>query len=306
MIVRTLIEEALNRANIVPKRQTAQGYQLEVGLRLLQGIVNTYNADNYLAFTQSSVDLPARALIHIYDKEDTMLGEYNYVFKDQSEMNSYVPSVEDKQNDAWAVIRTNPQQVYGVVETMGAYHWEPIEVDEFDARRQDIAKYCDAYHIKVANVAKLNTLCINRGDIYGMLKLHFLPHQEFDSYVANELFWTFVQLAEGEWVVKVKPVVANSATKLRLDYNKNFKVDMDTDVRIPDNYLELLIVSLTHKLALKYPRVDEAQMTRLAHEVDVMLDNVSTPKADTKFVTRDSYGDRGFTQYDLMSGRFLY
>lgn len=305
MIVRTLIEEALNRANIVPKRQTAQGYLMESGLKLLQGIVSAYSNDNYLSFTQSTLDLPSKPLIHIYDKDDTMLSDTERVFKTVSELNSYVPSVEEAEEDVLAMVMTDQNTVYHIVETLGAYHWEPIDVDEFDPRKQDMQKYCSAYHIKVRDVAKLNNLSVNRGDIYGMLKLHFLPHQDFDNYVSNDLYWTYVQLSEGEWVIRVKPLVANTSTKLRLDYNRSFHVDMDTDVRIPDAYLELLIVSLTHKLAIKYPRVDDAQMQRLAHEVDQLLDNVSTPKADAKLVKRDMDDVRGITAHDIMTGRIF-
>lgn len=306
MIVRDIIEEALRRANVVPRRQTAPGYLLETGLRLLQGIVSTYNKDNYLSFTMNKVDIPSKEFIHIYDQDQTMLGEYDHVFDNQSQMTAYVPSVEDYVNHAWAVAKDNPNQYYGVAESLGAYYWDPITVDEYDYRAQQIQKYLAAYHIHIPNVAKLNNLSVNRGDTYGMLKLHFLPHAEFDNYINNDLYWTYKELAQGEWLIQVKKLVASSSIKLRLDYNCGFSIDLDTDVRIPDNYIELLIVSLTHKLAIKYPRIDDAQMERLAREVTVMLENVSTPKAEAKYVTRDMFDERGYTADDVLRGRMFY
>lgn len=303
MEVRSIITEALSRSNVVPRRQPAPGDLVQSSFNLLKGIVSKYNNDNFLSFTQQKLDLPARKVIHIYGEHDTMLGEYNYVFNDSSEMTRYVPSVEDKQNDAFAVIKTNPQQVYGVVETMGAYHWEPIEVDAFDPRYQQILRYVDAYHVHLDGVSKLNTLNINRGQPCGMLELKFEPYADFDSYCNTDLIWTFNDLSQGEWIIEVKPYLVAQNVKLRLDYNRAIEFDLDTDLRIPDAYVELLTVALTYKLAVAYPRMDDAQVARLATELEGMLNNVKTPKADAKQVLRgDGYDDR-YSYVGVVSGR---
>ena len=303
MEVRSIITEALSRANVVPRRQPAPGDLVQSSFNLLKGIVSKFNNDNFLSFTQQKLDLPARKVIHIYGQHDTMLGEYNYVFNDSSEMTRYVPSVEDKQNDAFAVIKTNPQQVYGVVETMGAYHWEPIEVDEFDPRYQQILRYVNAYHVHLDGVSKLNTLNINRGQPCGMLELHFEPYADFDSYCNTDLIWTFNDLAQGEWIIEVKPYLVAQNVKLRLDYNRAIEFDLDSDLRIPDAYVELLTVALTYKLAVAYPRMDDAQVARLATELEGMLNNVKTPKADAKQVLRDGGYDDRYSYVGVVSGR---
>ena len=66
MEVRTIITEALSRANVVPRRKTAPGDLVTTAFQLLQGIIAQYNKDNYLSFTQASLDLPAKRYIHIY------------------------------------------------------------------------------------------------------------------------------------------------------------------------------------------------------------------------------------------------
>lgn len=303
MEVRSIITEALSRANVVPRRQPAPGDLVQSSFNLLKGIVSKYNNDNFLSFTQQKLDLPARKVIHIYGKYDTMLGEYEYVFKDMGEMTRYVPSVEDKQNDALAVVKTNPQQVYGVVETMGAYHWEPTEVDELDPRYQQLLRYANAYHVHLDGVSKLNTLAINRGQPCGMLEMHFEPYADFDGYCNTDLIWTFKELAQGEWIIEVKPYLVAQNVKLRLDYNRAIEFDLDTDLRIPDAYTELLTVALTYKLAVAYPRMDDAQVARLATELEGMLNNVKTPKADAKQVLRgDGYDDRS-SYWGVVGGR---
>lgn len=312
MEVRTIITEALSRANIVPRRQPAPGDLVMTAFQLLQGIVSQYNKDNYLSFTQSSLDLPAKRYIHIYGDIDTLGGENNMYFDDADQLSAYELTEEEYNNNVWAMI--NDGQHLNVIYTVlrigtpsgPIYQWQPHVQDGYNPRYQEMKRYCECYHVNVPNVVKLNSLMVNRGDVYGMLQLHFAPYSEFDAYVNSDLYWTWNDYAEGEWLIEVKPLVASQSNKLRLHYNKGFNIDLDSDIRIPDNYLELLIVSLTHKLAVKFPRLDDAQMLRLENEVKNMLSNVRTPKADAKMVVRENHWDRGYTATDVLQGRMFY
>lgn len=307
MNVRTLIVEALNRANIVPRRQTAPGDKVENGLKLLQGIAGRYNNDNYLAFTQCSVDLPSYRYIHIYDEVDTQAGDNNMYFPNRDLLLAYVPTEEDFLNEVYGMAKDATSTYFKVIKVGDTVQWFEVEhPDEFEQRYQQMKRYCETYHVHVKEVAKLNTLCVNRGNIYGMLQLHFEPRASFDAFVANELLWTWTEGAEGEWMIEVKTYVVSNSNKLRLNYNRALKFDLDTDLRIPDAYLELLTVALTHKLAVMYPRVDDAQMQRFENEVKVMLENVRTPKADARQCVReDSWGDSVATYEGVLQGRMF-
>lgn len=307
MNVRTLIVEALNRANIVPRRQTAPGDKVENGLKLLQGIAGRYNNDNYLAFTQCSVDLPPYRYIHIYDEVDTQAGDNNMYFPNRDLLLAYVPTEEDFLNEVYGMAKDATSTYFKVIKVGDTVQWFEVEhPDEFEQRYQQMKRYCETYHVHVKEVAKLNTLCVNRGNIYGMLQLHFEPRASFDAFVANELLWTWTEGAEGEWMIEVKTYVVSNSNKLRLNYNRALKFDLDTDLRIPDAYLELLTVALTHKLAVMYPRVDDAQMQRFENEVKVMLENVRTPKADARQCVReDSWGDSVGTYEGVLQGRMF-
>lgn len=307
MNVRTLIVEALNRANIVPRRQTAPGDKVENGLKLLQGIAGRYNNDNYLAFTQCSVDLPPYRYIHIYDEVDTQAGDNNMYFPNRDLLLAYVPTEEDFLNEVYGMAKDATSTYFRVIKVGDNVQWFEVEhPDEFEQRYQQMKRYCETYHVHVKEVAKLNTLCVNRGNIYGMLQLHFEPRASFDAFVANELLWTWTEGAEGEWMIEVKTYVVSNSNKLRLNYNRALKFDLDSDLRIPDAYLELLTVALTHKLAVMYPRVDDAQMQRFENEVKVMLENVRTPKADARQCVReDSWGDSVGTYEGVLQGRMF-
>lgn len=307
MNVRSIIVEALNRSNVVPRRQPAPGDKVQDGLNLLLGIASKYNNDNYLAFTQCTVDIPARRYIHIYDQDDTGMGEHNMIFETRDLLLLYQPTDEDFMNQVYAMAKDSTNTYFRVIRVGDVNQWFEVEhPDEYDQRYQQMKRYCETYHIHVKEVAKLNSLFVNRGNTYGMLRLHFVPRADFAGFVANELLWTWTEGAEGEWFIETKPYVSNNAAKLSLSYNRALKFDLDSDLRIPDAYIELLTVALTHKLALKFPRVDDAQMQRLENDVTVMLDNVRTPKADAKQVLReDGWGDCSGTFEGVLQGRMF-
>ena len=310
MEVRTIITEALSRANIVPRRQAAPGNLVESAYNLLKGIVSKYNNDNFLAFTQQGLDLPAKKVIHIYGKDDTMLGDENRIFSSSEELSSYPLSEQDYLAGLWGFINDGQHDtvVYSVISVMTElgpqYQWVPHpNQDGFNPRYQQILRYAKAYHINLEGVSKLNTLAINRTQPYGMLPLEFKPRADFDSYSNSELLWTFNELAQGEWVIEVKPYIASQAVKLKLDYNRAIDFDLDTDLRIPDAYVELLTVALTYKLAVAYPRMDDAQVARLGTELEGMLNNVKVPKADAKQVLRGGGYDDRTSYWGVVSGR---
>lgn len=316
MEIRSIITEALSRANLVPRRQnrqTASDDLVQSAYILLQGIVSQYNNDNYLSFSQREIDLPCKKLIHIYDEDDTLKGDHNLYFSSTDQLNAYELTEEDYKEQVWAMIadRQHDNVVYTVIAVSTSeetvYQWQANPNQDFNSRYQQMKRYIDSYHIQVRGVAKINTLMIKVPTAGAeAVKLAFVPRAEFDKYYRNELAWTFTQLSEGEWLIETKAYALSGADKLRMDYNEAIRIDLDTDLRVPDAYIELLTCALTYKLAVKYPRMDDAQTTKLAAELQTMLDNVSTPKADVKLVKRDSYDVNDFTYWGVVSGRFLY
>lgn len=312
MDVRTIITEALSRANIVPRRQAAPGDLVQSAFRLLKGITSKYNNDNYLAFTQQGLSLPSsHRVIHIYGDTDTMLGEHNKIFKTTVELDEYQPTEQDFEDRLWAFVNDGQHEttIYSVNEVAipggVKYQWLPHpDQDPYSPRYQQILRYAKAYHVNMPDVQKLNTLAIDRSQPYGMLKMSFVPRADFDGCPNGDLVWTYNELSQGEWEIEIKPYVVSNSVKLKLDYNRALSYDMDSDLRIPDAYIELLTVALTHKLAIAYPRMDDAQIARLADEVRVMLDNVRTPKADSRQVLRDEgYCDERGSYWGVMAGR---
>ena len=306
MEVREIIKEALGRANIVPRKQPAPGNLVETGLNFLKALAAKFNNDNYLAFTQAKARLPAARVIHLYGDVDTFGGENCRYFGSVSELENplNIPDAEDVANGVRAMVRTAPGTVYEAVDSMPAPIWQARPVDMYDVIDQQMQEYCTAVHIKIPDIRKLDSLYIKNSPDgrVAQLRLNFIPFRDFDSAAVADLVWTFTELAQGEFVVRTKSYVDSGVQGLSLCYNKGFDFDLDSDLRIPDAYLELLITALTYKLALKHPRLDDAQMQRLKLDLDDMILNVKTPKAEARMVLREVDYSRPMTAYDVLAG----
>lgn len=308
--VREVIVEAATRVNLAPQRNPYPGV-VENAFRLLKGIISKYNNDNLLVWTQNSVIVPKSNLIHIYDESDYLKGEHNLYFDNESELNSYKLSEEDYENNTWAIVKEEPNVVYSVIRiTTPAvqFQWLPHVVNEpYSQRYQEMKRYEAMTHIQVRDVAKINSIYVinNTNEQYREhYKLDFVNHTDYDKFSNTSRVYTYTPKSEGEWLIEVKPYIYSGAHRLKINYNEAFNIDLNTDLYIPDNYVELLIVALAHKLALMYPRLDEAQMNRLQQEVQVLCDNVRTPRSEDRLLLRSDYfcNDRyTMSQQDLMS-----
>lgn len=310
MIVKELIEEAIHRSNLTPRRQQPPGSLIETGFNWLKGITGRYNNDSFLAFTMDEVQLRTNPCIHIYDKYDTFGGEDNRYFDTTEQLLSEANyPTEDDVGLVLAMAKDDTIKVYSAEHVaQNVYRWVEHPVDQFDPRHQQMVEYCKASHVRVRNVVKLNTLMVSGGqpNNIGMTKLNFVPHSTFRMYQNNYLSWSWKQLAEGEWVIYTKPYTASASLCYRLQYNKGFSYDIDTDLRIPDAYIELLIVALTHAFATEYPRLDEAQMQRLAIQLKDLETNVKVPKAEEREVLREDIGSLPMDGTMLLKGAGLF
>ena len=308
--VREVIVEAATRVNLSSQRNPYPGV-VENAFRLLKGIISKYNNDNLLVWTQNSVIVPKSNLIHIYDESDYLKGEHNLYFDNERELNSYKLSEEDYENNVWAIVKEVPNVVYSVTRITALavqFQWLPHVVNEpYSQRYQEMKRYEAMTHIQVRDVAKINSIYVinNTNEQYKEhYKLDFVNHTDYDKFSNTSRVYTYTPKSEGEWLIEVKPYIYSGAHRLKINYNEAFNIDLNTDLYIPDNYVELLIVALAHKLALMYPRLDEAQMNRLQQEVQVLCDNIRTPRSEDRLLLRSDYfcNDRyTMSQQDLMS-----
>ena len=309
--IRDIIKEACTRINLVPRKQAVPGDILENAFRLLKGVVDKYNKDNLLSWTQNSLLLDNKSLIHIFDEYDTLKGDYNYYYDTVEQLGT--PDAEMYQNNALALVKSSPNVIYKVIKPLlsqEAYVWQPTELND-SQRVQEMLRYQEMYHYQVRDLDKINSIYLispANVEYKEMFKLDYVNHTDFGRYSPYSKAFTYTQKSEGEWLIEIKPQVARNNGRLKINYNEGIKFDLDTDLYVPDNYIELLIVALAHKLALVYPRLDDAQMSRLQTEVSVLVDNVKTPAASDRILLRDDYwsAPRRMTQAELMDGDWLF
>lgn len=316
--IRDIITEACIRVNLGSRKQGIRGDIVENAFRHLKGIVAKYNSDNLLSFTQNSFIIPNKSLIHIYDQTDMVKGEYNYYFDTADEIGLNPPNEDDVAHGALAMTYETPNTCWsaGVIhyEDWDEYRWFGYRIREpYSQRMQQMKEYMSMYHFEAKDVSKINSIYLISGvnqEYKEFYKLDFVNHTDFNRYSELSRTFTYTQKSEGEWVIQIKPVIAkHKECRLKINYNEGVNFDLDSDMLIPDNYIELLIVALAHKLAIQYPRLDDAQMARLEKEVQVMVDNVRTPKAVDRMIMREPYFDKlntNMTQSQLAAGDFLF
>lgn len=307
--IRDIIKEACTRINLVPRRQAVPGDILENAFKLLKGVVDKYNKDNLLVFTQNSLIIDNKSLIHIFDEYDSLKGTYNLYFDNEDELNAYHLTEEDYVNNVWAVVK-GKDAYYSVLPHSGVYLWSFHQADG-SQRYQEMKRYQEMYHYQVRDLDKINSIYLvspSNTEYKELMKLDYVNHTDFGRYSPYSKAFTYTQKSEGEWLIEIKPQISRNQGRLKLNYNEGLKFDLDTDLYVPDNYIELLIVALAHKLALMYPRLDDAQMQRLQTEVSVLVDNIKTPKASDRILLREDYWDKPqtMTQAELMSGDWLF
>lgn len=307
--IREVIKEACARINLVPRKQAVPGDIVENAYLLLKGVVNKYNKDNLLSWTQNSIILPNKSLIHIYDESDSLKGQFNLYFDNEDELNAYHLTEADYDNDVWAVVK-GKDCYYTVLPHSDVYLWSFHQADDCQ-RYQEMKKYESMLHYQVRDLEKINSIYFVTpiGKEYKEItNLNYVNHSDYGRYGEYTKAFTYTQKSQGEWLIEIKPQVARNNGRLKLNYNEGVKFELDTDLYIPDNYIELLIVALAHKLALMYPRLDDAQMTRLEKEVGVLVDNVKTPNASDRVLLREDYWTRKrtMTQSELMAGDWLF
>lgn len=286
--VKDLIKEASVRAGF-PRKQPLSGNIEETAYRLLVGIVSKYNNDNLLSYTQNTVTVNNHKQIHIFDNEDSLIysdAEHGLMKYSQNKPEATVDDVGTR------IYIGSENRVYeGLQVTVPGstiYVWSDKTSEYTDFDLQKMEEYLNMEHIKIPDVSKIQSIYLVDSNGEWKQELSFKNYIDFDKFSPSSLVFTYVQKSEGEWLITLKSVISRMNYKLKINYNEavDFSDDINTKFYIPDAYVELLTTALAHKLALQFPRLDDAQMQRLENDVRVMVDNVRTPKAEDKILLR--------------------
>lgn len=311
MFVRDMIKQACDRVNLSLGTQGPTPDVFQVALEKLKSVISKYNSDSILSFTQNSVYLKNSELIHIYDKQNTAGGEYNRYFDTEADLNSYVLTEKDYDNEVYGSVKTNWQTVrYTVGRANDQFIWIPHILEGLlSPRDQQIHEYWKMEHVKLHNVEAINSIYLQPPEqrLADPYKLDYVNHTDFDRYCKSSRVYTWMQRGQGEWIIRLKPIPASMNWNLKLNYNRGIEFDEDKPLFIPDIYTDLLIKATAHQLALEYPRLDDAQMQRLENDVRVTLEGLKSQRSESRAVLRSDYwsNERYDSVYDLIGGTGL-
>lgn len=241
--VRSIIVEALNRSNLVSRRQSAPADMVETALRLLKGIAAKYSNDNLLQFLISECG-------GTLDKREYVLGDFDTEYPDAYE-----------------------------------------EVD-----------------IVAHNIQKVNRVYWrgkNDNGLGSYIELTYASPDDFDGYPDGSGVYTYQPINDLQVVLKIK-LLPNTGTEFKVLYNRKWSINLDDELRIPEQYSELFIVALTHKLALTFPRLSAEQVNLLKQELTEMEKNVATASRAHKYISRSTQLRAAVSRADFISGRMFY
>lgn len=239
--VRSILKEALSRANLVSRRQSAPADLEESAFRLFKGIAAKYSNDNLLQFLIAEVE-------HPLDKKEFIMGESD-----------------------------------------GSDYYKPVDIEAVDVQR--------------INKVYWRASSGNADDRYNFIDLQFASPVDFDTYPVGSAVYTAQPINDLQFVIKTKLPVNNNLT-LKINYNRKWNVTLDTELRVPEQYEELFIASLTHALAVAFPRLNNEQVALLKSQLDEIENNVKVSTRATKYLSREPR-TRAYTYADFLSGNIF-
>lgn len=239
--VRNILNEALCRANLVSRRQSAPADMMESAFRLFKGIAAKYSNDNLLQFLVADVE-------HELDRDEFVMGETDGT-SNYREVNIYAKDVQRINKVYWRASSGSPE------------------------------------------------------DRYNFIELLYASPTDFDSYPVGSAVYTAQPINDLQTIIKTKMPVDTNLT-LKVNYNRKWSISLDTELRVPEQYEELFIASLTHALAVAFPRLNNEQVALLKSQLDEIEKNVKTSTRATKYISR-SPTKMACTYADFLSGNIF-
>ena len=135
-------------------------------------------------------------------------------------------------------------------------------------------------------------------------ELQYCALEDFDNYSYGCNVYTCQQINDKQMCFKVKEYLAEQNAECKVVYSKKWDFDLDSELRIPEQYSELFITALTYKLALTFPRLSPEQTNLLKSDLAEMEQNLRVSTRAHKFITRNAQ-PHGCNLADFISGKFL-
>lgn len=137
-------------------------------------------------------------------------------------------------------------------------------------------------------------------------ELKFVGVSDFYNSLYTGGVWSCKAESDTAWTVYLRPELVALHPTIKVLWNEGFKYDLNTELFIPNHYVELFTVALCCQLATTYPRISDNQLNNLKAERERLENNIQAPNRAVKYVSNANGAVGGFLgMSEMLSGSFI-
>lgn len=174
---------------------------------------------------------------------------------------------------------------------------------ETDSSAPDEYEQLDIAAPKIQKIVRVFWRAKNANGLGSWVELLYAAPEDFDAYPNGSGVWTSQPINDLQVKMHTK-LLPDPNTEFKVIYNRKWVIGLDDELRIPEQYVELFITALTHKLAATFPRLSTEQVNILKQELKEMEDNVRVSTRAVKYLSRKPVV-RGISRTAFMSGNMF-
>lgn len=291
--VREIIVNACDEARLVNRNQPIPGNIFESAYRLFEKRLNQYSNTNFLSFTRKETNfIPGKNLV--------TLGEYR--FKEEYENQVILCDYEDALPDisqyglGQKVFAKDTKRGFVVGQSGAdgkAYYpelqaktlwFEQVPDFEVENLQEVVRCYC-------------KYLGTSQWD-----ELSFVSYEDFYRFKDRSSIYSIKPISDS--LVELYVPVGYEKYEYKVIYNEFFEFDIDSELKIPAQFISLFTAGLVYDLALQFPRLSDTTVNLLKQRLEELEENVRRSSAVNKFLAR-KYDKNHFTYDMFYTGKFL-
>lgn len=293
--IRDIITDACIEVNLGTREQPINSAIFESAYNLLQKRLAQYSNTNLLSFIRKEVDFTA-------NKKEITIGEYElrdpYVFGVnffEGKTLDDLPAAASVPSNSRALVFYKDGGVYSPFISSrigvgpGQYTWTTTSLKPSDF----MLFWPD---VLVKNMQEVVRCYKKSGNEYE--ELDFISYEDWYGY-DDGLIYSILPVSD-----TLHKLYLKDTGDFKLMYNESFELNMDSELRIPNQYVSLFIAGLAYDLAVAYPRLSDTTVALLKDRLTELEANVRRSSAKSKFIRR-KYSKQNMSWDAFVSGRFL-
>ena len=171
---------------------------------------------------------------------------------------------------------------------------------EFDEEHPEEYMELDVEARGIQRVNKVYWRSKDPTNVNTYIELSYANPNDFDAYPYGSIVYTYQPINDLQGILKTK-LCTDPNLELKITYNRKWEIGLDSELRIPEQYVELFITALTHALALAFPRLSTEQVTLLKEQLKEMESNIASATRAIKYIGRTPRRT-GISRTAFMSG----